>query len=108
MHFEELTNAFERLETAAGRLAMYRVLEELFARADAREIAAVAYLCTGRLLPAFTGVELGMGERLVAAAIAFATGRSQPEIDELYGQLGDLGMVAQRLLVAQPRKHCTV
>jgi hypothetical protein len=32
----------------------------------------IAYLCEGRLLPPYTGVETGVGERLVASAIATA------------------------------------
>lgn len=101
MRFDQLADFFEKLEATTERLRMYDLLGELFARATPEETAELAYLCEGRLLPAFTGVEIGMGERLVARAIAFAAEVGEQEVTARYKKLGDLGAVAEELLPAR-------
>ncbi len=108
MRIDELTKYFERLEATSGRLEMYRLLGELFSRAGANEIAEIAYLLEARLGPPFAGVNMGMGERLVAAAISAATREPERKIDNLYNKLGDLGLVAQRLAQKNKRSKLTV
>ncbi len=41
------------------------------------EAAKIAYLCEARLLPAFANLEMGMGERMAAAAIMEARTQSK-------------------------------
>jgi DNA ligase-1 len=108
MRFDELATYFEQLEATTGRLKMYRLLGELFSQAAADEIALVAYLCEARLGPAFAGIQIGMGERMVASAIQAATDKPPSQIDQLYQQLGDLGLVAQHLLPKRGRSKLTV
>jgi DNA ligase-1 len=98
MRFDDLSRHFEQLEAVSGRLKMYRIIGELLATASAAETDRVAYLCQARLLPPFTGVELGMGERLVAAAIAKASNTSVEKVRRHYKRAGDLGLVAGLLL----------
>lgn len=87
---------------------MYRLLGELFNRASAAETEALAYMCEGRLLPAFAGVETGMGERSVAASIAAAARRKAEVIDKASDQLGDLGLVAEKFMRPLKRPSLTV
>ncbi len=108
MKLDDLASYFERLEATTARLEMYRLLGELFKKASAEEMAEIAYMCEALLLPAFTGVEIGMGERLVAAAIAAATGKTQEQINKAYKKTGDLGTVAQNLLPQKMRSSLTV
>jgi DNA ligase-1 len=108
MHFDELTKYFERLEAASGRLKMYKLLGELFSRGGEDEIAEIAYLLEARLGPPFGAVNIGMGERMVAAAVAAATKKSEAAVSKLYKQLGDLGLVAQRLKPKNTRGKLTV
>lgn len=108
MRFETLAEYFEKLEGTTERLRMYELLGQLFARADPEETAELAYLCEGRLLPAFAGVEIGMGERLVARAIAIAAGVEEREVTARYKRLGDLGSVAEELLKSRRQKGLTV
>src|ERR687885_472880 len=68
MRFADFANSLEALEATSGRLEMYRLLGELFGKAAPEEVAPAAYLCEGRLLPAFEGVETGMGGRGVRPA----------------------------------------
>jgi DNA ligase 1 len=108
MHFDELTKYFERLEAASGRLKMYKLLGELFSRAGEDEVAEIAYLLEARLGPPFAAVNIGMGERMVAAAVAAAAKKSEAAVSKLYKELGDLGLVAQRLTPKNTRGKLTV
>src|SRR5262245_50315562 len=108
MNFDELTKYFERLDGARGRLKMYNLLGELFSQAGENEIAEIAYLLEARLGPPFAAVNIGMGERMVAAAVAAATKKSELKVSKLYNELGDLGLVAQRLTPKNRRGKLTV
>src|SRR5438270_4697731 len=74
-----------------------KTLAELYSKASADEIQPMTYLIQGRLVPFFEPVEIGLGEKLVMAAIAQAFGRPVDEVAKLFGQIGDLGMVAAKL-----------
>lgn len=76
---------------------MYRLLGELFCKADAVKMAQIAYFCEARLLPVFEGVETGMGERTNEASIAAATKRTVEEVALTSRKLGDLGLVLESL-----------
>jgi DNA ligase 1 len=108
MRFQEFARHLERLENTSGRTEMYRLLGDLFGKADPAETSEIAYLCEGRLLPAFAGVETGMGERSIAAAIAPAAKRTGEEVALASRELGDLGLVVERLLPPGRRSRLTV
>jgi DNA ligase 1 len=108
MRFQEFVKYLETLEDTSSRIEMYRLLGELFRQADPDETAQIAYLCEGRLLPAFEGVETGMGERTIAAAIAAATPHSDEEVAAASRELGDLGLVVERLSPGGKRSRLTV
>ena len=108
MRFDELTTYLEKLEEARGRAILYGLLGELFNKATPAEVAAIAYLMEAQLAPAFAGVQIGMGERLVAAAIAQATGQPEAQVNKLYKKQGDLGLIAEALVPAKPQSRLTV
>jgi DNA ligase-1 len=108
MRFDDLTKYFQRLEAARGRLKMYELLGELFGNAGGKEGAEIAYLLEARLGPPFAAVNIGMGERMVAAAISAATKKSERDVSKLYNKLGDLGLVAQSLTPKSRRGKLTV
>ncbi len=108
MRFQDFTKYLGKLEQTSGRNEMYRLLGELFEKANTEETAQLAYLCEGRLLPAFAGVETGMGERTITAAIMSATKRSDAEVALASQQLGDLGLVVESFLPKTKRSRLTV
>lgn len=108
MRFDELASYLARLEAARARLEIYRLLADLFARARASEIAEIAYLCEARLGPPFAAASIGMGARMVASAIVAATKKSSKEVADLYHELGDLGLVAERLTPKKQRGNLSV
>jgi DNA ligase 1 len=109
MRFADFAGSLEALEATSGRIEMYRLLGGLFERAAPEEVAPIAYLCEGRLLPAFEGVETGMGERGVAVAIAAATRCAAEDVAGASARLGDLGLVAEELIppTRRPRLSLT-
>jgi DNA ligase-1 len=98
MLFHELIGYFERLERSSGRLRMYSLIGDLFRRATASEIAIVAYLCEGGLLPPWAGLETGIGEQMAIQAISAAAGQSVAQVRQRYRKSGDLGIVVEQML----------
>src|SRR5687768_11968559 len=108
MRFSEFARFLEALENTASRLQMYELLGALFDKAGDDEISPIAYLCEGRLLPAFESVETGMGERTAAISLAAATKCSVEDVTEASGRLGDLGLVAEELIRRSKRPKLTL
>src|SRR2546423_5670689 len=86
-----------RLESTSSRNELVKTLAELYAKRSPEEIQPLTYLIQGRLVPFFEPVEIGLGEKLVIAAIAQAFDKPAEEVTKLFGRLGDLGMVAAAL-----------
>ena len=99
MLFVEFSGYLERLEATTKRNELVEILSELFSSLGKDEIQNVVYLIQGRVAPFFEPIEIGMGEKMVALAIANAGSTSQDEVLNRYGELGDLGLVAQEILI---------
>jgi DNA ligase-1 len=95
--FAELSGYLDRLESTSSRNELVKTLAELYARSSAGEIQPLTYLIQGRLVPFFEPIEIGLGEKLVIAAIAQAFATPPDEVAKLFGRLGDLGQVAATL-----------
>lgn len=98
MKFSTLVEYLARLEATSKRLEMTHILGELFQEAGAKEIEPIVYLSQERLAPNYVGLDFGIGEALVASALARATKREPTEIRKLYKEKGDYGDVAEDLL----------
>src|SRR5438477_10935514 len=97
MTFAELSGYLDRLESTSSRNELVKTLAELYTKSSPDEIQPLTYLIQGRLVPFFEPVEIGLGEKLVIAAIAQAFAMPIVEVTKLFGQLGDLGLVAAKL-----------
>ena len=97
MTFALLSQYFEKLEETSSRLALIDILCELFSKVKADEIGMVSYLLQGRVAPFYEPLEMGMSEKLVAAALAKAYGSTKDQVLKLYGKLGDMGLVSEKL-----------
>ena len=102
MTFAELSGYLDRLESTSSRNELVKTLAELYAKSSPDEIQPMTYLIQGRLVPFFEPVEIGLGEKLVIAAIAQAFGMANPEVARLFGRVGDLGQVAAQLAGQTP------
>ncbi|HET7418794.1 MAG TPA: ATP-dependent DNA ligase [Candidatus Dormibacteraeota bacterium] len=104
MTFAELSRYLDRMEATRSRNELVKALSELYSKASPDEIQPLTYLIQGRLAPFFEPVEIGMGDKLVMAAIAEAAGRPPAEVSKLFDSLGDLGLVAEKLAGKPARK----
>jgi DNA ligase-1 len=95
--FAELSGYLDRLESTSSRNELVKTLAELYTKSSPDEIQPLTYLIQGRLVPFFEPIEIGLGEKLVIAAIAQASATPPEEVAKLFGRLGDLGQVAATL-----------
>ncbi len=104
MTFDELGEYLDRMEGTRSRNVLVQTLAELYAKASRDEVQPLTYLIQGRLAPFFEPIEIGLGEKLVMAAIGEGAGRPPVEVSKLFDKVGDLGLVAQQLSSKRPAK----
>ncbi len=98
MLFRQLADYFNQLEETTSRNRMVEILADLFRQLGPDEVDKVIYLCQGQVVPPYQKLEFGIGEQLLAEAIALATGKIRDEIRTLYKRLGDYGRVVEEVL----------
>ncbi len=98
MKFERLAELFEQLEGTSSRNRMVELLADGFRETDPAEVDKVVYLSQGRLLPPFETLEFGVGDALVRAALAAASGATEQDVRGLVAETGDHGVAAETLL----------
>jgi DNA ligase-1 len=108
MRLLELATMVERLGETSSRARMVELVADLLRRADADERDAVAYLLQAQLRPPYEGVQVGLGEKLLAKAVGDAYGASEATVARRFRALGDLGRVAESLAPASGRRRLTV
>ncbi len=106
MDFADLAHFFARLEETPGRLDMTRILVEMLHRIEPDEVEAVAYLVQGKVAPDWSGIELGLAEKLVLKALATAS--AIPDVTPIYHDAGDLGLAAEQAMQKAPQKQATL
>jgi DNA ligase-1 len=95
--FNQLAANLDQMEATSSRNELVRILSDVYRACSVDELEPITYLIQGRLAPFFEPVEIGLGERMLITAIAAAYGAPKEEVTKLNGQIGDLGMTAQRL-----------
>lgn len=99
--FRELAEVFDALERMTGRLEMRSALADALRRTSVDDLSAVIYLLQGKVAPDYEGIELNMGEKLAAQAVAAAAGTTPEEVARLAAQAGDLGTAAEEVIEQQ-------
>ncbi|MCW4038988.1 MAG: ATP-dependent DNA ligase [Candidatus Bathyarchaeota archaeon] len=102
MKYSSIADAYAKMEATSKRLEMTDYLVELLTETPKELIGKVAYLTQGALYPDFEGIELGMAEKMVIAAIAKATDLKKEVIVDAWKQIGDLGSTVEKLLREKP------
>jgi DNA ligase 1 len=97
VRFDELASHLDQLEATSSRNELVRILAELYSTAAAAEISPITYLVQGRLAPFFVPLEIGLGEKLIEAAVATAYGVSREDVTATSRKLGDLGAAVRAL-----------
>jgi DNA ligase-1 len=101
MPFRPLAETYDRLEATSSRLEMTDILAAFFRQADASSIRKAIYLTQGQLYPDFCQQKLGVADKLLIKALAFVSGRKEAAVQEMALEEGDLGSLAERLLVGR-------
>ncbi len=95
MKFIEFAEICEKLESITSNLEITRVVSQLLQDTDDLEI--VTRFIMGRIFPAWSAEELGVGPSLLYDAIVMATGAKKEHIKEVVRQLGDVGLACEKL-----------
>jgi len=98
MLFSELVEFYEKIEAITGRIEMTNLLVQLLKKTPPEIIDKVVYLTIGEVYPPFVGLELGVADRLALRAVKLASGVSEREVERAYKELGDVGLVGERML----------
>ncbi|WP_292519624.1 ATP-dependent DNA ligase [Methanoculleus sp.] len=108
MKFATLASCFGRLESTPSRNGMIALLARLLAGAALDEIGIVCYFVLGEIAPGYSAVNLGVGDRTVAAAIALAAGTDLSDVEAAVRETGDYGDTAARLIEAPATGYLSV
>lgn len=103
MLYSVIADAYEKIESTTKRLEMTDLLVKLLKSAPEEVIDKVVYLTQGKIYPDFSGVEIGVAEKLAVKALARASGVSESQIEESVKKTGDIGETAQ-VLIAKKRQ----
>ena len=98
MRYSLLADSYEKIEATTKRLEMTDHLVDLLKKTPPEIIDKVVYLTQGKLYPDFSGIEIGIAEKLAIRAVARATGKREKAIHEELGKTGDLGGTTQKFL----------
>jgi DNA ligase-1 len=96
-----VAEAYRDLEGVSSRLALTERLAALLADTPADLLPTVCYLCQGLIAPEFTGVDLGLAEKMAIRAVAAVVDADAAQVTTVVRETGDLGQAAERLLAAQ-------
>ena len=96
--FSKLVSAFEQLNVTTSGNDMVEILSTFFKEVPTDEIDLVSYFVQGNLAAEYADVNLFLGDKMMAEAIARASDRSRSDIDKKYVELGDYGLVAENVL----------
>src|SRR5512146_710398 len=104
MEYLVVAEAYRDLEAVSGRLALIERLAALVEQTPDKLLPVVCYLCQGLIAPEFAGIDLGLAEKMAIRALAAATGGEAVQVAATVREVGDLGLAAERLLVAEDRE----
>ncbi len=98
MEFRFLVDYYEKIEGTTKRLEMTDYLVDLFKKTPINLLDKVVYLTSANLYPEFVGVELGMADKLALKAVSLATGLKIRELEKMYQERGDIGIVGEEAI----------
>lgn len=96
MEYKILADCYEKLEKISSKLMKTRILAELYSSCSPEDVYKVVLLTQSRVFPKYVDIELGVGTQLAIRAISRATGFSASQVENMFKELGDLGLVAEK------------
>ena len=106
MYYSRLVDIYEKLESVSSKLEKTHIIANLLRETPTEDLDKIVLLIMGRVFPRYTGYELGIATQMAIKAIAQFTGFSTKEVEGLFREMGDLGLVAEKCI--RERKQSTL
>lgn len=107
MKFSTVAKCFDEIEKTSSRLAITKLLAELFKEATPSEAKCIAYMSLGNLNPVYVGTQFNLAQKNMIVIIAKLLGTSVDTTKQKTKRIGDVGLVAQDYK-SRKLEHCTV
>ncbi len=101
MDFSRLSDVFNRLEEISGRIEMTDIIAEFLSDICDEELSRVVLFLRGQVFPTWSALELGVADKLMVKSLTTVTGVVEDEIYDLLRKKGDIGLVAEMILVTK-------
>ncbi|MBU1850709.1 MAG: ATP-dependent DNA ligase [Nanoarchaeota archaeon] len=98
MDYKTLVEVYEEIEKTSKRLAKTYFISNLLKKTPVNDLQRIILLLRGKLFPEWDKSKIGVAGRLVLKSIAAASGAHNTEIENLWRELGDLGLVAEKVI----------
>lgn len=104
MLFLDLAKELSKLEQESSRLKMMSIVSNIFEKTTTSEIDTLIYLLLGQFGARFKELDLGVADKTIIAALSRSTGLDKERIEKEYRELGDLGLVGEKLVKSKIQK----
>ena len=98
MKYLYLAQIYEKLESTSKRLEKTFYISKLLKKTEEGDIQHIVLLLQGKLFPDWDETKIGVSSRYVLKAISIATGINVNKIEDEWRGIGDLGLVAEKLV----------
>ncbi|MBC8501078.1 MAG: ATP-dependent DNA ligase [Nanoarchaeota archaeon] len=98
MKYSSLVDVYEKIESTSKRLEKTHHISELLKKTNEEDIHTIVLLLRGRLYPDWDKRKIGVANKLVLKAINTASGAGAGKIEQLWKEIGDLGLVAEKVI----------
>lgn len=103
MDYGRLTQVLSRLEAISGRLEMTDIVADFIKEVPDESLPTVLLFLRGTPFPPWDSAELGIADKLMVKAVATVSGVAESRVEKLVAEKGDIGLVAEEILVAKPQ-----
>ena len=98
MYYLELAEVYKRLEIASKRLEKTYIIYNVIKDKKGEELKYLIYLLEGRVFPKWDERKIGFSSKLIVKDINNSNGISNEQIEKLWAEKGDLGIVVESLI----------
>ncbi|BBL45770.1 DNA ligase [Nanobdella aerobiophila] len=104
MEFERLANVFKNLEDKSERLVKVDILSKFILEIDKDSIKETFMLIGGNIFYPWEDKDTEIAEKLTIKALSIATGYDKQYIENLFVKTGDMGLVAEKLVLEKKQR----
>ncbi|MBU1200944.1 MAG: ATP-dependent DNA ligase [Nanoarchaeota archaeon] len=98
MKYSSLVEVYEKIESTSKRLEKTYHISNLLKKTPDEDLQTIILLIRGRLYPDWDKRKIGVASKLVLKAINASSGAGINKIEQLWREIGDLGLVADRVI----------